>query len=128
MMISNPKGWRNRRAAALVRQQDKDARRDINAQRWRAFQGLPPEKAKREKADGELSSEEIELEMAALANKIEANVNELAQIVSDAAPEPVDPETMSNGDLRRAIEAKGFEVPKTTARARLIEIYKEKVA
>jgi hypothetical protein len=66
--------------------------------------------------------------MADLANKIEASANELAQIVSDGQTDiAVDPETMTNGDLRRAIEEKGFEVPKNTARARLIELYIEKV-
>jgi hypothetical protein len=127
MMISNPKGWRNKRAAALVRKQEKDARAHMNAQRWRAFQGLPPLKEKKER-EGELSDEQLQLEMADLANKIESSVNELAQVVSDGQVDvAVDPETMTNGDLRRAIEEKGFEVPKNTARARLIELYHEKV-
>jgi hypothetical protein len=126
-MISNPKGWRNKRAAALIRKQEKEARASLNAQRWRAFQGLPPEPV--ELSEGDLDAElrklEAESKINEIVNQIEASTELLSEAIGE--PEPIDPETLENKELREALEAKGFEVPKTTARGRLIELYKEKV-
>ncbi len=124
LMISNPKGWRNRRAAALVRKQEKEARASLNAQRWRAFQGLPPEPVElsEDDIDAELKKLEAESKLNDIVNQIEASTELLNEAIGE-----VDPETLENKELRDALEAKGFEVPKTTARGRLIELYKEKV-
>jgi hypothetical protein len=127
MMITNPKGWRNRRAAALVRRQEKEARAALNAQRWRAFQGLPPEHIEVEESelDAELRNLELEDKLRQVASQVQANTDALTEVIGE--PEPVDPETMENSALRQALEERGYEVPKNTARARLIELYKEKV-
>lgn len=126
-MITNPKGWRNRRAAALVRRQEKEARASLNAQRWRAFQGLPPEHSEAEESDldAELRNMELEDTLRQVANQVQANTDALTEAIGE--PEPVNPETMENSTLRQALEERGYEVPKNTARARLIELYKEKV-
>lgn len=100
-MIVNPHGWRKRYIAAKERQAAAAERQKIAAVRYRHYQGLAP--------DAELPKEEVKV----------------------AEPEPVvvedkkSAEDLTNAELRAALEEAGLEVPKTTARARLIELYGE---
>jgi hypothetical protein len=129
-MITNPKGWRNKRAAALIRRQEKSNRAAINAARWRAFEGLPPEEELDigEVTANDLASLEAQMKLEQISSAIASTTQDLSNAIEGAIEEAeVDPETLDNKSLREALEGAGFEVPKTTARARLIELYKEKV-
>lgn len=103
-MIVNPHGWRKRYLAAKERQAAAAERQKIAAIRYRHYQGLGP--------DEDLPKEEVKVE-------------EPAPVVVEE--KKVSADDMTNADLRAALEEAGLEVPKTTARARLIELHKEHV-
>lgn len=114
-MITNPKGWRDRRAAALARKASGESRQEINALRWRIYNG--------EATEEDLTPEQkFEEELTDLVKQVDATTAAL-----ETAVDPENPDNMENKDLRQALEDLGFEIPKNTARARLIELYREKV-
>lgn len=114
-MITNPKGWRDKRAAALARKSMSDSRREVNALRWRIYNG--------EATEEDLTPEQkFDAEIQEITAQVDATTEAL-----ETAVDPENPDNMENKDLRQALEDLGYEVPKNTARARLIELYKEKV-
>jgi hypothetical protein len=123
-MISNPKGWRNRRAAALVRKSEKENLIFMRAQRWAAFEGLPQPTVKPAVLDAEKSIDEYEKEDK--LTKVTQEIDSSTQALSDAVTTP-NTEELSNEDLRSALEDKGLEVPKNTGRGRLVDLHKDHV-
>lgn len=112
-MKTNIRGWRARQAAARMRQAGMSDRMKINAIRRAHY-------------------DRMERGVEPLQESVhEPEVDASAPPAQEPAPEPVQeakaPEDMSNADLRAALEGKGLEVPKTTARTRLIDLYKEHV-
>lgn len=110
-MIRNYQGWRAKRAGALARKAEAASRLEINAIRQRIYNGSA--------TDGDFDPVEEPKE----------EIKETSEETKEIAPaiKPVEPESLDNAQLRAAIEGRGFEVPKNTARVRLIELYKEKV-
>jgi hypothetical protein len=98
-MIVNPHGWRARYIAAQERSEAVRARRKLNAARWAHY-------------------EEIKW---GPKNKDP----EPAVFVEDEEPKEAD--YLTNAEIRSLLDEAGLEVPKNTARARLIELYEEHV-
>ena len=101
-MILNPHGWRQRYNAAKERSAAVAARREVNAKRWAHYQ----------------------------TQKVGTTEPEPEPIVEQAVEkidDPVSADDMTNAEIRYALEGVGLEVPKNTARARLIELYEEHV-
>lgn len=132
-MISNPKGWRDRRQAVLNRKASEESRSEVQAQRWRFYRGehsqedLTPE-AKLAKDIKEVV-EQVDQMTGSLVEALDGNAPPMEAPIVAKEPEPIQvlPEDMNNRDLRQGLEERGYEIPKGTARARLIELYKEKV-
>ena len=100
-MIINPHGWRKRYIAAKERAAGAVARRATNAARWAHYN--------KQKAGDVVPEPVVEKEAVVEGVKKDAT------------------DDMTNSDIRGALGEAGYEVPKNTARARLIELYEEHV-
>lgn len=102
-VLKKYRGWKARQENARLRQARMRNRLEINAIRRAHYDGVQPK-------------EEIPV-----VEEVIDGSEEGEQVIE------VDFDQMTNADLKAALEDKGFEVPKNTARVRLIELYKEHV-
>lgn len=134
-MRTNIRGWKVRQAAARLRQQNMAERMRLNAIRRAHYEKMERGEVIEEAVDQEPEkAPEAKPEVTPEADKEaapEANQGQTQETNPETSGQGVEnapkPEDMKNAELRAALEAKGFEVPKTTARTRLIELYKEHV-
>jgi hypothetical protein len=102
-VLKRYRGWKARQENARLRQARMKNRLEINAIRRAHYDKLAnPQPQKK----------------PVVEEKTDDEGNEVVEVNFD---------DMTNADLKAALEAKGFEVPKNTARVRLIELYKEHV-
>lgn len=144
-MITDPevlkryRGWKQRQAAARLRQENFKARLEVNSIRRLYYEalasGMSPEKA-RDYAESKAKLHTAESESPEIENKepdkVENKVSENQETENKEADSgdenkvsEINFDDLSNDDIKAALKEKNIEVAKNTARARLIELYKE---
>lgn len=111
MPIENPHGWRKRSAASAAREEEWKKREAVRLERNRMI----AEADKRQAAGLEPYVK------AALAAETPATP------APPPAPTPVDPNELSMKALRDGLAEHGVHVPVTTGKARLVELWNEKI-
>lgn len=144
-MITDPevlkryRGWKQRQAAARLRQENFKARLEVNSIRRLYYEalasGMSPEEA-RDYAESKAKLHAAESESPEIENKepdkVENKVSENQETENKEADSgdenkvsEINFDDLSNDDIKAALKEKNIEVAKNTARARLIELYKE---
>lgn len=137
-MLPNPevlkryRGWKARQAAARMRQEKVREKMEIERIRRVYYDAVASGKSPSEAAK---IAHKGKLELQEPENKAPENAtpeNESKEPERNDTPEnneqkEINFDELSNAELREALQLKGYDVPKTTARVRLIELYKQHV-